>query len=338
MTMIVQSIGDQARAFAMQAASNRIKTTLDTLTAELSSGEVADLGGRLQGNTRNLAGIESRLAMLAQFKSNAAEAAAHTQGMQDALTSVRSMAEDLGRGLYLELQPATEELMANRSAQAASVLQAAIGQLNGSVGQRFLFSGSASDTQPLASADTILTALTAQVAGLTTAGDVAQAVSDWFDAPPGGGGFADVAYLGGSGGQVTPIGEDTAITLTTTALSPAIRDSLKGMATAAMVDRGALAGNGAEARTLLQVAGKALLDNSPPLIAEMSRVGYAQQVIASAQTQGDAATATLQVARNTLREADPLATSAAISDAETKLQTLYSVIGRLSQLKLVDYL
>ena len=39
--MTVQSIGDQARAFAMQSASSRIKTTLATLTAELSSGEVA---------------------------------------------------------------------------------------------------------------------------------------------------------------------------------------------------------------------------------------------------------------------------------------------------------
>lgn len=336
--MTVQSIGDQARAFAMQAASNRIKTTLATLTAELSSGEVADLGARLQGNTQDLAGIESRLAMLAQFKSNAAEAAAHTQGMQNALTSVRSIIEDMGQGLYLEPQATSDGLMAARSAEAASALQTAIGHLNGTVGQRFLFSGARSDTQPLASADTILTALTAHVAGLTTAQDVSQAVSDWFDAAPGMGGFVDMAYHGGAGGQSTPIGEETTITLTTTALSPSVRDSLKGLATAAMLDRGALAGDGVEGRKLLQAAGKALLESSPPLIAEMSRLGYTQQVIATAQTEGDAASATLQTARNTLREADPLATAAAISDAETKLQTLYSVIGRLSQLKLVDYL
>lgn len=336
--MTVQPIGDQARAFAMQAATNRIKTTMATLTAELASGEVADLGGRLQGNTQNLAGIEARLAALAQFGRNAAEAAAHTKGMQDALTSVQTTATRIGQSLYLEPQAATDALVATRSAEAASSLQAVIGQLNGSVGQRFLFSGMQSDTQPLASAETILTALTTQVAGLTTAADVAQAVSDWFDAPPGAGGFADVAYHGGTGGQLTPIGESMTITLTTTALSPAIRDSLKGLATAAMVDRGALAGNGAEQRMLLQAAGKSLLDNSPPLIAEMARVGYAQQLIATAQTEGSAATATLQTARNTLREADPLATSTALSDAETKLDTLYSVIGRLSQMKLVDYL
>lgn len=334
--MTVQSIGDQARAFAMQSASSRIKTTLATLTAELSSGEVADLGARLGGNTQNLAGIEARLAMLTQFKSNATEAAAYAQGMQDALTAIRSATEDLGQGLYIETAATTDGLIAARSAEAASVLQTVIGQLNGSVGQRFLFSGMASDTPPLASAEAILSELTALVSGLTTAEDVAQAVSDWFDAPSGG--FADAAYQGGTGGQPMPIGEDQTIALTTTALSPAIRDSLKGLATAALIDRGVLASDSREGQELLQAAGKALLDNSTALVAEMSRIGYAQEVIASAQTEGDAATATLQTARNTLREADPYATSTAITEAETKLQTLYSVIGRLSQLNLVDYI
>jgi flagellar hook-associated protein 3 FlgL len=334
--MTVQSIGDQARAFAMQSASSRIKTTLATLTAELSSGEVADLGARLGGNTQNLAGIESRLAMLSQFRSNAAEAAAHTQGMQDALTSIQSATAQLGQDLYTTPAAMTDNLVAARSSEAASVLQTVIGQLNGSVGQRFLFSGSASDTAPLASADAILSELTTLVSGLTTAEEVAQAVSDWFDAPSDG--FADVAYRGGAGGQQVPIGEDTTITLTTTALSPAIRYGLKAVATAALIDRGVLADNLQEAQELLRGAGKALMDNSSALIAEMSRIGYAQQVIASAQTEGDAASATLQTARNTLREADPYTTSTAISEAETKLQALYSVIGRLSQLKLADYI
>ncbi|WP_374298570.1 hypothetical protein [Paracoccus sp. (in: a-proteobacteria)] len=336
--MTVQSIGDQARAFAMQAASSRIKTTLATLTAELSSGEVADLGARLGGNTRTLAGIEARLAMLAQFKNNAAEAAAHAKGMQDALSAIQGTSESLGRGLYIEPASTTGDLLAARSAEAASGLQAVIGQLNGSVAQRFLFSGTASDTPPLVSADDILSELTAVVSGLTTAGDIVQSVSDWFDASSGAGGFVDVAYRGGTGGQVMPIGEGTTIALTTTALSPSIRDSLKGLATAALIDRGILATDPQLGRELLQAAGKALLDNSPDLIAEQARVGYAQQVIATSQTEGEAATATLQTARNTLREADPFATSAAISEAETKLQTLYSVIGRLSQMKLADYI
>ena len=336
--MTVQSIGDQARALAMQAASNRLKTTLATLTAELTSGEVADLGARLDGKTQNLTGIEARLAMLAQFKSNAAEAAAHTAGMQDALTAIHTMSEKLGQSLYIDVAATTDALVRARSSEASTMFQTVVGRLNASVGQRFLFSGIASDTPPLIPADDILAELSVVVGGLTTAADVAQAVSDWFDAPAGTGGYADFAYRGRAEGQATPVGEDTTLMLDTTALASSVRDNLKGLAAAALVDRGVLAGNPQEERALLKGAGKSLVDNSPALVTEMAQVGYAQQVIASTLTEGEAASATLQTARNTLREADPYATATALSDAETRLQTLYAVIGRLSQLKLVDYI
>lgn len=335
--MTVQSIGDQARALAMQSASGRIKTTLATLTAELASGEVADLGARLGGNTQALAGIEARLAVLGQFRSNAAEAAAQTEGVQNALAAIHAESEGLGRGLFIEPAATTDGLMRARSAEAAATLGSAIGRLNGSVGQRFLFSGTASDTPPLVSAEAILTELTGLTGALTSAADVAQVVSDWFDAPAGAGKYADLAYRGTAGGPSVPINEHTAITLATTALTPSICDTLKGLAMAALVDRGALAGNPQEARALMRQAGKSLMDSGPALVAEMSRVGYAQQVIAGTLTEGDAAAATLQTARNTLREADPFATSTAINDAETRLQSLYAVVSRLSQLKLANY-
>ena len=278
------------------------------------------------------------MSLLGQFERNAAEAAAHAKGMQNALGAVHALTEATGRNLFLHPAAVTAAVTSSQGTQAASTLQAVIGQLNGSVGQRFLFSGIHSDTQPLSSATVLLDALAPQIAGLTSAADVAQAVSAWFDAPPGAGGFADVAYYGGPGNQPIPVGEGVTVALTTTPLSPAVRDSLKGLATAALIDRGALAGNGAERRALLAGAGKALLDTGPRVIAEMSTIGHTEQIITSAQTEGSAATATLQSARNLLREADPFATSAAISDAETRLQMLYSVIGRLSRLKLADYI
>lgn len=334
--MTVQSLGDQARAFAMQSASSRIKTTLATLTAELSSGEVSDLGARLDGNTQKLAGIEARLAMLAQFQDNAAEAATQAAGVQNVLGAVHAASEKLGQSLYIDPEPSTNDLMIARSAEAAATLQALVGQLNSSVGQRFLFSGANSDTPPLVSSDAILSSLHPWLAGSFTASDVAQAVASWFDAAQGAGGFMDMAYKGSAGGQATLIGEGSTIALTTTALSPAIRDTLKGLATAALAGTH-FASDPQQGRELLRISGKMLLDNSFALTAERSQVGYSQQVIESARTEGQAAIATLQLARNAAREADPFATSTAISDAETKLQTLYSVIGRLSRLKLADY-
>lgn len=336
--MTVQSIGDQARAFAMQSASSRIKTTLATLTGELASGEVADLGARLGGNTQSLAAIEARLTMLAQYRSNAAEAALQATSMQGALNAIHTMSDSLGRDLFIAPDATTEGLLEARSGDAAQTFRMAVGHLSASVGQKFLFSGVAADTPPLVPADDILAQLGTLTSGLTTAADVAQAVSDWFDAPAGMGGYADLAYRGGPSGSTGRVGEDVDVSLETTAMSPSVRDTLKAIATAAMVDRGALSGNAAERRALMAEAGKAMLDGAPRRVAEMAGIGYAEQAIASAQTEGEAASSTLTTARNTLRAADPFATAAAIKDAETRLSSLYAVIGRLSQLKLADYI
>nr|WP_281390425.1 flagellin [Paracoccus amoyensis] len=81
-----------------------------------------------------------------------------------------------------------------------------------------------------------------------------------------------------------------------------------------------------------------MLDGSASLASEMAQVGYTQQLIEYAQTEGSAATATLEIVRNEIRQADPYATSTAITEAETHLDALYAVTARLSKLRLVDYL
>lgn len=337
--MTVHSIGDQARSFALQAASNRIKTNLSVLTSELSSGEVQDLGARLQGNTQGIADITSRLAMLSQLQRNATEAAAQAQGMTDVLDSVRSLTGTISLNLFIETSTTLEPVIKVRAAESAGALETVVNRLNGAVAQRHLFAGANSDTAPLISATDILDQLEVVTAGLSNASDISAAVAAWFDAAPGGGGFLDTAYAGSTNQiQTLQVGENVSVALSTTAATPAIREQLKGLATAALVDRGLLAGQSQEQRALLHGGGKLLLDASSALAQEMAQIGYIQQRIELAQTEGSAASATLEIMRNEIRGADPYATSVAISEAETHLDALYAVTARLSKLRLVDYL
>lgn len=337
--MTVYSIGDQARAFAMRSAAHRIKTTVDTLTSELSSGEVADVAVRLGGNTQGLSDIEARLAMMSQVKDNAAEAAFMLQGMQDAMGAIQSGNAALGSELLAFSPTDTPQSLAVRAGEATHAFEAAVSHLNTAAGGRFLFAGTHSDTAPLIPAAQIMDALEAAVGGLTSAGDVATAVAAWFDAATGGGGFVDIAYNGSIGEQQRiPVGERTSISLETTAISPALRDELKALAMAALVDRGVLPGDHAERVALLQKAGQAMIDNAAPLVAEMARVGIDQQTVERAQSETSAATAALTISRNQIRQADPYQTAAALSEAESQLEMLYEVTARLSRLKLVDFL
>ena len=70
----------------------------------------------------------------------------------------------------------------------------------------------------------------------------------------------------------------------------------------------------------------------------MARIGLNQQLVERAQSETSAVEATLTSARNQIRQADPYQTAAAITEAQSQLQTLYAVTARLSKLRLVDFL
>lgn len=337
--MSIVSIGDQARAFVLQSASHRLKTTMTTLTAELASGEVADLAGRLKGNTREAASIASRLSLLDQLQTNAKEAAAQTKSMTDVLETVRTTTLGLSTSLITMPDAHGAATIGVTAAEAENAFQQVVSNINISTGNRFLFSGVNSDVAPLMPANDMLDMLETLVSAETTAAGVAQVVADWFDAPVGAGGFMDHAYHGSvGGGHLVPIAEGREVLTTTTAASPSIRDQLKGLATAALVSRAVLVGNAAEQQKLLVTGGRVLMDSSAALVGEMGRIGLQQQTAAQAQAGNSAAIAMLTTLNNTLREADPATTAAAISEAETQLQALYSVTARLADLNLVSYL
>lgn len=337
--MTTYTIGDQARAFALQTASHRLKTALATLTDEMASGEVADIGQRLQGNTQILRDLETRMTISSQFERNATEAAALTKGVQDVLEGVRAQVGPLALSLVAEPFSETPSLLAMRAGEVTDMFQSLVANLNGAVGGRFLFSGLNSDAPALLSGPEILDLLELVTVGLTSAADVADAVSDWFDANAGGGGFIDIAYQGTLGsGQAISIGDGLSVALSTTAATPAIREVLKGLATAALVDRGVLAGQYHEQRDLMRRGGQIAMTSSSELVAEMGRVGLKQQFIERAITENSGARATWTTMRNNLRLADPYETAGALAQVESQLEALYAVTARLSKLKLVDYL
>ncbi|MDM7459375.1 MAG: hypothetical protein P3W94_008505 [Paracoccus sp. (in: a-proteobacteria)] len=337
--MPINSIGDQARAFALQAGSNRIKQSLTRLTAELARGEVLDLGARLNGNTRILAAVETRLASITQFQRNASDAAMLSGGVQEVLAGIRAATSRLAIDMTVDPFANSEPKIRLRGHEAAAALELVVGHLNTQVAGRHVMGGLASDLPPVSPANEILDLLQGVVAGLGTGSDIGQAIADWFDAPPGGGGFLDSAYRGTVGmSQTFGVAEGASITLSTSAASPEIREVLKSLATAALLDRGVLAGDTAQARVLIDVAGRGLVAADHAIIDEMGRVGLTEQLIDNARTTNSAALSVLNLTRNEIRAADPFATAAALSEVQSQLETVYAVTARVSKLKLVDYI
>ncbi len=207
-----------------------------------------------------LAGIDRSLRTLESFRTASSEAALFSSSMQAALASVQDIPAMIGPTL---LSAATTSNPAQVNAAAADAREKFLGAvqtLNVQVGDRFVFSGTMTDTKPFADGANMLAALGTAIAGETTAAGVAAQVSAWFAAPVGGGGFLDTGYLGGDTALAAfRIGPDETAELDAVGSDPALRGVLEGLALAALLAEGALSSDTIERSRLARTAGETIL-------------------------------------------------------------------------------
>jgi len=332
------AIGDLAQSFQLRTQNALLKRQLTTLAQELATGQKADPGAHLSGDFVPLASIERSLATLSSYRIALSEAAFTTDAMQASLSQLGDAGGALAEGLLLSATAPEKHTLTGRGVEARGRLEQAISALNTSAGGRALFSGAAVDRPALVPADQIIAALQAVVAGETTAEGVSSAVADWFDAP--GGGFATLGYTGAD----TPAGpvrvaEGQSLTLDVTAADPAVREVLKGLATAALLeDEELLAGNVANRAALAQRAGEQLITAEAPLAGLRAEIGVAQNRIETIRVENGAETAMLELARGELIGADPYDTATELEAVQGQLETLYTITARMARLSLVDFL
>ncbi|RJL18335.1 hypothetical protein [Paracoccus siganidrum] len=335
--MSIYSVGDQARALALQSAAGRLKTTLNVLTEELASGEVSDIGQRVLGNTQSLRAIEDKISVAEEFHRISVEADGLAKMMGAALDSIQSVSSNIAINLINEPVGESASLLLERSGQVAKNLDLIVTRLNTSFGSYHVFSGTATDQPPLMSGPEILDIIQGMISGLTIASDIVQAVSDWFDSPSGSGGFLDIAYRGNDDGRQFMVSEGRVVVLDVNAGAPEIRDTLKGMAISSLVSRGVLSTDVSQQRELMRLGGGIIYDSDPLLISAQAKIGHFAQSIERNIAENSTLSDSLKISRNDIRSANPYETSLALSDVESRLQALYAVTNRLSKLKLVDY-
>jgi flagellar hook-associated protein 3 FlgL len=197
-----------------------------------------------------------------------------------------------------------------------------------------VFSGLATDTPPLGSAEDLLSALETAATGATTAGQVAAAVANWFADPAGYAAF----YQGGLALTGTPIAPGETAEATTTALDPAIRDTLAGLAMAALVDRGILTGNPEEQARLVERAGQELQGSQDARVTLAARIGSLEARVEAARTRNAAEATALGVLRSEIGSVDPYEAATRLESARAQLESLYLVTARVARLSLVDFL
>lgn len=333
------SVGDMAQAYTMRRHSATLQTHLTRLSEEMTTGIRADPGAAVAGDFRLLAGLDRSLRLLGAYKTATDEAALVAQTVQAALETAATLSGDLASGLLTAATSGAPALVDTAATEARQKLDSVVSALNTRVADRYLLSGTATDRKPIGSTGNMLAALAAATAGEVTAAGVATAVTAWFDAPAGTGGFLDSVY-GGGASPLAPmqIGPGEEVKMDLTVADPAIRDLLKGLALGALVAGGALAGDPAGRAALLKTSGEVLIASGGEITTLRAHVGTVEARIDSAAVRNAAETSALGIARNELIAADPYDTASALEAVQTQIETLYTLTGRLSRLSLTDYL
>lgn len=333
MTMV--SIGDLARSMMLQRHTNTAKSDLVRLTHVLATGRHADQAAEVRGDLGPLAAIEGAIARLGVWQQAASTLSGQLGAMQTALGAVNGIGEAQAQNLLRLGSGVRAEQVNLAAADARDHLDAALGVLNSRHAGVSVFAGTRSDGPAVVGAEVLLDALLPQVAGAATAAEARDVVLAWFDDPAG---FASQGYLGGPARAAIGIGPNSAAGAGVTGADPAIRDTLAGLAMAALLDRGLFAGQPVARQELAEMGGEVLAGNAEARIHLAAGIGSTEQRLAEMQTRNAAEQSALGIARSGLISADPYATAADLESARVQLETLFAITSRLSGMSLLGYL
>jgi flagellar hook-associated protein 3 FlgL len=328
------SVGDASLTNILARQGADLRAQVSRASQEVATGKHADIGEALRGDFSPLLAIDASLSRLSAYKSTTTEAAFHTAAQQSALSGMSQLAIGLTTSLLQAREVGTPTQLAALAADARGRLASAVGLLNTQASGRAVFSGVATDRVPLGSAEDMLQALETAAAGATTAGQVAAAVNGWFADPLGFGTF----YQGGAALTPAPVAPGETAELSTTAMDPAIRDTLAGFAMAALLDRGILPGDTAERARLAGAAGQTLLTSDDSRTTLAARIGTVEAQIESARTRNSAEETTLGILRSDIGSVDPYDAATRLETVRAQLESLYLVTARVSRLSLTEYL
>ncbi|MCG7623659.1 MULTISPECIES: flagellin [unclassified Epibacterium] len=335
--MNVQSFGDMAQYLFLRGRSVELNKTLDTLTQEMSTGIASNLPERLGGDLGFVADLERSISKMDSYQVAAQEAALLSSTAQDYLERINDNALNLGADILSLSSTSNDTTAQELAAQSMTFLRETISNLNGQLSGRSLFAGTDTGATPLESADTMMTALVAEVGALTDVDDITQAVQDWFDDPAG---FDAIMYNGSTDDMsAVRIGANEEVNFALRADDDRFKQAMKSFALGALASEDYLGHlSTVESSALVERAGTELMNAQSELTDVQSDIGFIEARISETQTRNAAALTSMGTTLNDLILADPAETASRIEEVEFQLEALYSITVRSSQLNLLNYM
>lgn len=329
------SMGDMAQSFLLRRQNLSLKQDMTRLSNELTTGHVADTARRTKGDMMPISGLDASLSRLTGYSAITDEIGLFAGAIQTTLSTIEGMSSDLTSALFSVATGGSAQQVDAVAAEAFQKLDATLSLFNSRFGDRSLFAGAASDGPAVIDTESLMVALENVISGARSPEEIATAVSDWFDSPAG---FSATGYLGGQPLTAVPISAGDEVAVDVTANDPAIRNTLKGLSMAALLDRGVLSGQSADRLDLAKRAGASLFQSQTERVNLAAHLGLAEAHIEAASVRNSNEKVSLQIARNTITSADPYETASKLEETQAQLEMIYSLTARMTRLSLLDYM
>lgn len=330
----MQSVGDMARALVLRTNQVRLRSEMDKLAVEVSTGLVKDRAKHLGGDVTGLTAIDRTLSRLNAYRINTTEAALVTGTMQQSLGNIQDASTDLAQNILgAELTPSSG-LLDTMSADAEATINTVLSSLNQTVAGRFVFSGTATDTPAVLDFEAMMTAVDAATTGLTTYADIATAMDGFFGP---GGTFATAIYSG-SDDPIAPfqIGEGETARVDIRATAQPLREVLKPIVMAAIARDTSLE---SDVRVdLLRHAGATIMAAQESFSTLRAGLGAAEARIEDGMAQNAAERTATSMAKLDLIEAEPYETAARYESVRAQLESIYAITARSQRLSLTEFI
>jgi flagellar hook-associated protein 3 FlgL len=341
------AIQNAMRLTIRQSQNQMVKASLEATT-----GTYADIGEALGNGAAKSVNFDREIDRIASIKTSNSVVNLRLQTSQDSINDLKTMGDDLVAKLIAlkGSQSPTSITVAIQSANNG--LNGVMNTGNAMVNGEYLFAGINSDVQPLtdksATASTqIVTALNTYAAAFVppkALNELSKAEMDTFITTTVEPMFSEAAWTDPTTGwsqasdqnMTSRISNSEVVTSSTNANSEGMR--YVAMAT---VMTSALVGLDLSSDAMGAVSDKAIAyagQATGGLVTQASQLGLSQERVSKANDALDAQSTLLQGKLADLQGVDPAEASTLVKTLETQLETAYTIVSKIQQLSLVNYL
>ena len=304
-----------------------IRARINDVSAEAVTGRRADLTSHLSGRIGDAMLSQKALLDLTDEQGALSLREARIDLAQQSLGRIQTTTDGLSARLLsavgFEDQPEIDAV----ARDAASALDTLVTSLNARHGERYLFAGDATSTQPFAGKEQLLDDVRQIAVDASDPADFEARINDYFNSPTGG--WQQTIYQGDAATS-DPDG--------VTAIDPSITKLVSGLAVMAIGGQDDSPGILGQSSGALELAAERVSEGQTDLTTARASLGVIQERIADSQKQLETEETILTEAFNSITSRDQYEAASELRELESNLEASYLLTARLSNLNLMNFL